>query len=175
MVELWKLCFLLLIQYFIVQFIVGIRIPHYSIVNDYISALGDSEKSPLYRLMNCSFFLNGLLIILGAAASNKDTTSKSLLYVSGIGAILVALNAENKNQLLHTSGAGLSFIFGNLALLSLGLHAKTNTERNLCFVGGGLGFSSLLRFSTSSGYRGLRERILSFPLPLTLIGISLLR
>ncbi|RYE17596.1 MAG: DUF998 domain-containing protein [Sphingobacteriaceae bacterium] len=171
---LWKLFFLLLIQYFIVQFIVGTQIPNYSIVDDYISALGDSDKSPLYWLMNCSFFLNGLLIILGAAASNKDITSKSLLYVSGIGAILVALNPENKNGLLHTSGAGLSFVFGNLSLLSLGLHAKTSIERTLCFAGGGLGFSSFVYFSFNSDCRGLVERMVSYPESVVLIASALI-
>ncbi|MGI8607966.1 MAG: DUF998 domain-containing protein [Candidatus Dormibacteria bacterium] len=121
------LCWILTVQYFIVQPVVAAAWPTpYSYLNNYISDLGNTACgplahapimarhvcSPLHGLMNASFVALGLLTAAGAGLARwglprgwLTTTSMVLLGLSGIGVIVVGFAPENVAPSLHLVAA----------------------------------------------------------------------
>lgn len=113
--------------------------PHYSYARDYISALavpaaveasGARTGSPLAQVMNAAFAIHGVLFAAAgviAGRSQRGQVSAAALSTAavlhGVGNTLVAafhshVPAVGGTILLHTAGAGLAIIFGNVAALT---------------------------------------------------------
>lgn len=131
--KLGPLLFMSGIQYFLVQLIVaGSFSPSFSLAHNTISDLGNTVCgaysnrmvcSPLHPLMNLSFIVLGLTILIGSALlSNRFRSARvglSLFAAGGLGVILVGLFPENTVPALHGLGAALPFFVGNVGLLVL--------------------------------------------------------
>src|ERR1700723_1834116 len=111
---LWLFCF---------QFFVGEQIArlgwtgHYSMARNYISDLGaarcdgSAACSSLHWVMNCSFILQGLLIVFGTVLVRGFFPSRlvyrialALLVVAGVGVLEVGVAPEDVNLRLHLLG-----------------------------------------------------------------------
>jgi hypothetical membrane protein len=192
---LWLLCF---------QFFVGEQIArlgwtgHYSMARNYISDLGavrcegSGACSSLHWVMNCSFMLQGMLIVFGAVLLRGFFPAKfvyrialALLVIAGVGVLEVGVAPEDVNFRLHLLGAVANFLGGNLAMVLLGL---VTIRRSRCealplrlkgWTTFGLGSIGLLA-TLALAYRdtpswaamgwniGTVERLAVYPLPLWL-------
>src|SRR5579884_1287958 len=126
---------LLTIEYFIIQFIVAgaWHNPAYSWRLNTISDLGNTVCavnsgrpvcSPLHSLMNASFILLGVLMAVGSLLIYQEFRQKrssligfSLMALAGFGTFIVGLFPENTVPALHSLGATLAFVLGNLSLI----------------------------------------------------------
>src|ERR1043166_2064038 len=131
---------LLAIQFFISQFVVqSAWTTPFSVTENYISDLGNTACgpypagtrmyvcSPWHALMNASFIILGLTILLGAVLicgafrpGRMRAVGLSLVVLAGLGLIAVGLFPENINIAAHRIGAGVQFISGNVGLVVLG-------------------------------------------------------
>jgi hypothetical membrane protein len=178
------------IQYFLVQIIVGERwaIP-YSITQNTISDLGNTNCgqysgryicSPLHSLMNASFIMLGTFMAVGALFIYQEFRETKLallgfsfMLLAGLGTLMVGLFPENTTLHLHTIGAFFPFLLGNLGILILGialdlpriLHTYTIITAVVALTG--------LVFFLTNHYLGLgiggMERITLYPQTLWLI------
>jgi hypothetical membrane protein len=183
----WLFCF----QFFVCEQIARLGWPgHYSMTAHYISDLG-SRNCALHWVMNGSFVLQGLLIVLGAVwirgvfPSRWMYRSAWLLFVvSGVGVLVVGFFPEDTELDIHLLGAVAHFVGGNLAMILLGL---AMIRRAVClpgdrwkswvtFAAGSIGLLATLSLEfrgTPSWYAlgwqtGLVERLAAYPLPLWL-------
>jgi hypothetical membrane protein len=163
----------------------------YSPIDNRVSDLGNTACgrtlaytyicSPLHTLMNATFVLTGVLILVGLFLTRSiwprrrlTTWGLILLGVAGAGTILVGLSPENVNVLFHLLGA-LNIPAGNAAMILLGL-AIWRERRGIAWfslVSGVIGFLGLLAgpflvITTGHG-GGLAERIALYPLIIWLI------
>ena len=109
----------------------------YSLLDNRVSDLGNTECgrtlanayicSPLHAVMNATFVVTGVLILLGLFVTRSiwprrrlTTWGLILLGVAGVGRILIGLSPENVNVLFHVIGA-LNIPTGNAAMILLGL------------------------------------------------------
>ena len=163
----------------------------YSLIDNRVSDLGNTECgrtlantyicSPLHAVMNATFVLTGVLILVGLFLTRSiwprrrlTTWGLILLGIAGAGTILVGLSPENVNVLLHLIGA-LNIPAGNAAMILLGL-AIWRQRRGLAsfsILSGVVGFLGLLAgpflvIATDHG-GGLAERIALYPLIIWLI------
>jgi hypothetical membrane protein len=124
------------VQYFVVQFLVSLRwSPAYSWSRNAISDLGNTNCatfkgryvcSPLHPLMNVSFVVLGLTMIVGSVLiyqvgplSRGRFLGFGCLALGGVGAAMVGLFPENQASGLHAIGASLPFLVGNVAIVVL--------------------------------------------------------
>ncbi len=171
------------VQYFVVQLIVGATstVP-FSLTNNTISDLGNTVCgqygsrlvcSPNHDLMNASFVIVGLTIIIGGvlfARSSKNTWARCGfigLVLSGIGTIVVGLFPENSPGNYHALGASLPFVVGNISLIILGLSLRLGKLSFWITTGVGLlSLVALILFMTHRygplGHGGM-ERIVAYP------------
>lgn len=133
---------LLSLQYFLVQGVVAEAwAAPFSLAKNAISDLGNTACapyadryvcSPLHGLMNSSFVIMGVTIVLGSLLIPEEFRQNKLsrvgfhfMSLAGVGTVLVGLFPENSVSALHFLGAVLPFFFGNVALVifsfSLGL------------------------------------------------------
>src|SRR5215217_702957 len=109
----------------------------YSLLDNRVSDLGNTGCgrtlanayicSPLHVVMNATFVVTGVLILLGLFLTRSiwprrrlTTWGLILLGVAGVGRILIGLSPENVNVLFHVIGA-LNIPTGNAAMILLGL------------------------------------------------------
>jgi hypothetical membrane protein len=109
----------------------------YSLLDNRVSDLGNTECgrtlanayicSPLHAVMNATFVVTGVLILLGLFVTRSiwprrrlTTWGLILLGVAGVGTVLIGLSPENVNVLFHVIGA-LNIPTGNAAMILLGL------------------------------------------------------
>jgi hypothetical membrane protein len=163
---------------------------HYSMKANYISDLG-SRNCALHWVMNGSFVLQGLLIVLGTVwirgvfpSRWKYRAAWLLFVVSGLGVLVVGFFPEDTELDIHLLGAVAHFLGGNLAMILLGL---AMIRRAVClpgdrwkswvtFAAGSIGLLATLSLEfrgTPSWYAlgwqtGLVERLAAYPLPLWL-------
>lgn len=192
---LWLLCF----QYFVAEQVArhGWSTP-YSMVSNYISDLGAVACrmhagsglwvcSPLHRLMNASFILQGMLIFFGAVlvrsrfpAGRVWTAARWLIAIAGPGVLLVGLYPEDVNLPVHDVGAIAHFLCGNLGVALLGLamsrwSPRTRLVGSLSVFAGLVGLTATLLFfadiDLGLGVGGM-ERIAAYPLPLWLTAMG---
>lgn len=135
------LLFVAALQYFIAQAVVAAAwTTQFSLKNNYISNLGNTECgqyaglyvcSPLYPLMNLSFIVFGITISLGTlliyrqfARTKLANVGFSMLFLSGIGSMIVGLFPENTVGSLHVLGAFFGLVVGNMGIGLLGAALK---------------------------------------------------
>lgn len=134
---LGSIFWILNIQYFITQFVVGLAWQKpYSVLRNTISDLGNTTCgpyrggfvcSPSHSWMNASFVALGLSMSVGSilvyrqsVKSAASTIGFGFMGVAGLGTALVGIFPENTISTLHILGAALPFLIGNLALVVLG-------------------------------------------------------
>jgi hypothetical membrane protein len=108
----------------------------YSLIDNRVSDLGSTACgstvantyicSPLHAVMNATFILTGVLIMIGLFLTRSvwprrrlTTWGLVLLAIAGAGTILIGLSPENVNVLIHLVGA-LNIPAGNAAMILLG-------------------------------------------------------
>jgi hypothetical membrane protein len=163
----------------------------YSLIDNRVSDLGNTACgrtlantyicSPLHAVMNTTFALTGVLILVGLFLTRSiwprrrlTTWGLILLGVAGLGTILVGLSPENVNVLFHLIGA-LNIPAGNAAMILLGLTIWRQRIKLAWFsvLSGVIGLLGLvvgpvLVILTGHG-GGLAERIALYPLIIWLI------
>jgi hypothetical membrane protein len=170
------------IQYFLAQLLVALRwSPPYSWSRNTISDLGNTACgdyggklvcSPLHDVMNASFAVLGITMIAGsvliwrrAGPGRSAAAGLALMAVSGAGVILVGLFPENSVPALHGTGAGLSFVAGNVGIIVVG-QSLPLALRLYSTVSGGAALVALGYFA-SGQYLGLGEggleRVVAYP------------
>lgn len=181
---------ILSVQYFVIQIIVAFAYKTtYSLRFNTISDLGNSACSiysgryvcsPLHNLMNVSFILLGLIMASGSLLIyqefKKDRATLigfSFTAVAGLGTLIVGFFPENTISFLHTFGASLPFLLGNVALVIFSVSlAIPKLFRYYTFLSGILALIALIFFYTGH-YLGLgiggMERIVAYPQTLWLI------
>lgn len=175
---------IMLFIYFIAQIVVAAAWhPAYDWRGNYISDLGNTVCgmyshqfvcSPRHTLMNIVFvgtgaliFLGGFLFALTFRRHKAAFVGFLLLALGGIGSIIVGFVPENTNLPLHSLGALLPFLFGNIGLLVIGLSRlmKTKWLRLYTIVIGCLAVSAFFLLSAHA-YLGLKaggmERLTDF-------------
>ncbi|CAN5371806.1 hypothetical protein BH10ACI2_BH10ACI2_15050 [soil metagenome] len=188
-------------QFFVAQAVVQAAwTTPFSLATNYISDLGNTVCanypvggaayvcSPLYVVMNISFFLQGVIIVVGTLllmplmrwGLTKRVVS-TLLLLTGFGMLGVGFFPENVNNDWHVYSAALQFITGNLALVVLGasrIVAGANTvQRMVSILLGvtGLAASGLFPNGYHFGFGvGGMERVAAYTFPIWLICAGLL-
>jgi hypothetical membrane protein len=182
---------ILSIQYFIIQLIVAThwQTPPYNWLQNTISDLGNTACavyggrdvcSPLNPLMNASFIILGLTMLLGAMlvyqGFRKSTASRvgfTFMALAGFGTVLVGLFPENTIAPLHGLGASLPFLIGNIGIIILGISLDLpKWLRVYSLISGVISLTALILFITGTylgfGIGGI-ERIVAYPQTLWLI------
>lgn len=187
------LLFLSSLQYFVVQLLVASRWRSpYSLSRNTISDLGNTRCgvfsgrlvcSPLHALMNLSFvglgvtMIAGSLLISRAAATTRSLSSGlGCLAISGVGVILVGTFPENSNPGAHAIGAALSFLVGNLGVVTMGLSRSLALPLRLIALTAGATTLVALVFYVEDEYLGLgeggMERIVAYPQTIWLVALG---
>jgi hypothetical membrane protein len=180
-------------QFFIAQAWVALAwTTPFSLFRNFISDLGNtgcglykSEMqmyvcSPRHALMNASFVILGLSIVVGGVLTHESRRpgitrhfARGCMVVAGIGGIAVGCFPENENLLLHSVGALAYFLCANVGLVALSRSAAGAAVRakGLTLTLGIIGIAATVLFF-SGNYFGLgiggTERLLVYPLPLAL-------
>lgn len=179
------------VQYFVAQLLVAQRyVPRYSWMRNTISDLGSTSCrhrdagpcSPLHSVMNGSFVLLGLSMIVGSLllGSREATawarTGFAALAVSGVGTALVGVAPENRVPALHAVSASLPFVVGNLGVLILGGALRVNRAFRLYSVVTGVSTLAALVLFVHHNYLGLgdggMERIVAYPQTVWLVAFA---
>ncbi len=181
---------ILTLEFFVGQVIaqVGWRgLPSYSPISDAISNLGVTVCgmvkiggvsgyycSPLHDVMNASFILAGVFMLLGlyltrsSFHSNRSTRAGAvLLAIAGLGKITVGLNPANVDFTLHFLGAlGIPVAGVGMIFSGRGFRGKVGWLANLSEILGVIGLIGfiLFLFTSRSGIGGLTERIADYPM-----------
>jgi hypothetical membrane protein len=167
----------------------------YSLIDNRVSDLGGTACgstvaltyvcSPLHAMMNATFVLTGVLILVGLFLTRSvwprrrlSTWGLVLLGIAGAGTIVIGLSPENVNVLLHLVGA-INIPAGNAAMILLGLALRRDRRRLAWFsiLSGVIGLLGLLIgpflvILTGHG-GGLAERVALYPLIIWLIVLGL--
>lgn len=183
---LWMLS----LQYFIVQIVVALdwSMP-YSLAHNTISDLGNTACaayagrfvcSPLSSLMDASFVLLGVTMLAGSSLIYQEFHKNrgaalgfSAMALAGLGTAFVGLFPENSVPALHTLGAALPFLVGNLGIVLLGSVLRLpKLLRLFSLASGGLALVALIFFTTGH-YLGLgeggMERVTAYPQTIWLV------
>jgi hypothetical membrane protein len=145
--------------------------------------------SPLHSVMNASFIVTGVLILLGTYLTRSQwprrrltTWGMALLAVAGVGKVIVGLVPENTVILLHFLGALLGIPCALIGILLLGL-ATWNTRRGVAVASLVMAVIGLLgavvtKLATGGLHEiGLAERLMEYPIIvwMVLMGLVFIR
>jgi hypothetical membrane protein len=171
-------------QYFAVQLLVALRWPRpYSISRNTISDLGNTACgtwngryvcSPLHNLMNGSFIVLGITMLLGSVLISRRhgkgrmaTAGFTAMGLSGLGVVMVGIFPENSIPALHGLGSALPFTLGNAALIAMAISLAMPLLLRLCVSLSGVAALVALAAYASSHYLGLgeggTERVVAYP------------
>jgi hypothetical membrane protein len=171
-------------QYFAVQLFVALRWPRpYNISRNTISDLGNTACgswngryvcSPLHDLMNGSFIVLGITMLLGSALISRRhgkglmaTAGFTAMGLSGLGVVMVGIFPENSIPALHGLGSALPFTLGNAALIAIAISLAMPLLLRLCVSLSGVAALIALAAYASSHYLGLGEggieRVVAYP------------
>lgn len=172
------------VQYFVVQLVVAMAwtLP-YSLTRNVISDLGNTACgtfagrmvcSPLQSLMNASFIMLGITMMVGSILIYQEfTRSKgslvgfSFMALAGLGTVVVGLFPENTVSALHVLGASLPFLVGNVGLVVLGLTLDIPRLLKIYTSASGIITLSALMLFVLHVYLGLgeggMERLVAYP------------
>jgi hypothetical membrane protein len=188
-------------QFFLAQVIAQSRwTTPFSLATNYISDLGNTTCglypavagkyvcSPWHTLMNVSFVLQGIIILLGAvlarpafAGMRRVEPVFPLLVVTALGMVGVGLFPEDVNNGAHVFSAGTQFITGNAAMIVFGIAAqRVKRWRAFAVFSITFGITGLLAtalfaqgYGLGLGVGGL-ERVAAYTLPVWLITAGVL-
>ena len=181
---------ILSIQYFMVQALVASAwTSRYSLLTNAISDLGNTTCgqysgryvcSPEHGLMNASFIMLGITMATGSLLIYQEFKESvaslvgfSLMAVAGFGTLVVGLFPENTVPALHTLGATMPFLLGNIGLVVLGLSLDLpKSLRIYTVISGVVSLIALIPFMAHQylglGFGGM-ERIVAYPQTIWLI------
>jgi hypothetical membrane protein len=188
-------------QFFVAQVIAQSRwTTPFSLATNYISDLGNTTCglypavtgsyvcSPWHTLMNISFVLQGVIILIGAVLARPALAGLRwraviflLLVVTALGMVGVGLFPEDVNNRAHVISAGTQFITGNAAMIVFGIAAnRVERWRAFAVVSIVLGITGLLAtalfprgYGLGMGVGGM-ERVAAYTLPVWLITAGVL-
>lgn len=144
------LAWLLAAQFFVAQVAVAAAwtLP-FSVKTRFISDLGNTACgpypnpssvivcSPWHAGMNASFIIVGITMAAGAiltrsafTAGWRQSLAVALFVAAGLGVLMVGVYPENENITIHSIGAGMNFIGGNMALVLFGLSVLPTSSRS---------------------------------------------
>lgn len=185
-VALGAACWIASLEFFAAQAVAqSAWVGHYSLSENTISDLGATVRgivrlgsysayvnSPLHVLMNASFVVTGLLMLLGMyflrgawPGKRRALWGAALFALAGIGKIVVGIFPKNINTTAHEVGS-LGIVFANIAIVLLGLALSGPRTRWLAgasLVLGGIGLVGLIMFAGGSHLVGLAERLADYP------------
>jgi hypothetical membrane protein len=187
---LWILC----LQYFVAEAVaISGWSGAYSFRFNYISDLGAlgcsaASCSPLHAVMNGSFLLQGMLIVVGTALlwpryAKRRIAALAMAFIgaSGVGVFLVGLAPEDALPPLHYFGAGMNFVCCHLGMATMGaslLRGGSTLALGAVSLGVGLIGLTGIGLLGAGEYLGLGvgtiERIVAYPFPLWLAGMGVL-
>ena len=189
------------VQFFVTQIVVqSVWTSPFSLATNFISDLGNTTCgnypdvggtyvcSPWHALMNVSFSLQGVIILVGAILARsvfRRERSRSLVFVlfilTGLGMIAVGLFPEDVNNNGHVIGAGVQFVTGNTALAVIGMTGRRVNLKRGWFVAstvlGLTGLAATLLFVSGYGLGlgiGGMERVAAYTFPIWLIAAGIL-
>jgi hypothetical membrane protein len=184
-------------QYFAVQLAAALSWPQpYSIFRDTISDLGNTACgawngryvcSPLHDLMNGSFIVLGITMVLGSVLifrchgkGRVAAAGFTAMGLSGLGVVMVGIFPENSVPMLHGLGSMLPFTLGNAGLIVMAIAlAMPPPLRVYTFLSGVTALLALTAYASSYdlglGEGGI-ERVVAYPqtICLAVIGCYLL-
>jgi hypothetical membrane protein len=172
------------IQYFLAQVLVAAQWSRpYSISRNTISDLGNTACgpygsrlvcSPLHGVMNASFITLGATMAVGSILILRElhrgrgaAAGLAAMTISGLGVIMVGAFPENSVPAWHGTGAGVTFVLGNIGIIvagrTLGLPGPL---RIYSYLSGIIALTALGCF-VSGQYLGLGEggleRVVAYP------------
>jgi hypothetical membrane protein len=130
--------------------------------------------SPLHSLMNASFAVTGILMLLGLYLTlpvwprvRLARWGIALFALAGIGKIIVGLAPGNVNYGLHSLG-GLGIILVNIGMILLGRAAAETSDRWIPYLSVSLGILGLIGEVFFFAHRvlggaGAAERVADYP------------
>jgi hypothetical membrane protein len=160
---------------------------------------GRDVCSPLHLVMNLSFVLQGLGMLLGAVFLSSlvfrvaakpvlpaagahpfwVTLTRVLIAVAGVGIMIVGFVPEDLNSPLHYTGAVAFFVAGGLALLAVAWSWRTLSRVSwVAFACGLVSLTSTVIFQFGSGFDpGTVERLMAYPITigLAVVGLTMAR
>lgn len=178
------------LQYFVVQFLTARAwTTQFNFFVNPISDLGNTVCgqyfdryvcSPLHVLMNLSFLLLGITMMIGSVLiyqefkeTNYSAVGFGFMALSAFGTMLIGLFPENTISAIHFAGALLPFLLGNLGMIILSQVLELPAWlRNFTLFLGLLGLAALpiLAFHTRLDLSiGGIERIVAYPQTIWLI------
>ena len=190
---LGPIIWLLNVQYFVVQVMVAVAWPvPYNWLRDAISDLGNTACgvysdhyvcSPMHSIMNASFISLGMAMLIGSVLISQEFRGRrgrglgfDGMAIAGVGTLLVGLFPENTIGLLHTTGALLAFLIGNLAIVAFGLYLDLpKSFRRYTLTSGIVSLTALTLLLTNHrlglGFGGM-ERLTGYPQTVWLIAFG---
>lgn len=112
------------VGYFVAEAIAAAALDTYGYGADYVSTLGDPQRSPHAVWMNAAFVVQALAFPVGgwlmtrAAQTRKALPFLSLAVCNGAGNLLVAAVHSGSDSPWHAAGAALALVGGNAAVLA---------------------------------------------------------
>jgi hypothetical membrane protein len=191
-------------QFFVAQLVAQFRwTSPFSLATNFISDLGNTTCglyppvagayvcSPWHMLMNTSFVLQGVIILVGAVLVRTAFSGQrwavvafALLAVTALGIAGVGLFPEDVNNGAHVINAGTQFITGNAAIIVFGVRAvRVKRWCAYAVVSTTLGIIGVLAtvlfaqgYGLGLGVAGM-ERVAAYTLPVWLItsGVLMVR
>jgi hypothetical membrane protein len=154
--------------------------PGYSLLQNYISDLGNTATSPLHNVFNVGIILLGILAFVGILlswsafpAGPTRPVGLPLFLLASVAAILVGVFQENTHPAIHDLVSLLVFAPGGVGLvvLGIGMHPRTSWSwmRWVSIAGGLVTLLSLLYYvptqaSNTTFDPGLIERLIVVPI-----------
>jgi hypothetical membrane protein len=173
------LAWLLTLQFFVVETVAEARMTApYSRTANTISVLGATD-SPAHRLMNGSFVVQAVLIVVGAVLLRpalrgaSARVAQAVLGVAAAGVLIVGFFPRNTHSLVHAVGAVAYLVGAGLGLIALAYAVRPRSEA----LGTGLALLGLIGTAMTvffltgvTGYLGLggTERAAGYVLPIGL-------
>jgi hypothetical membrane protein len=176
-----------------VQFVVAMGVvqsgyPHYSLLANYISDLGNTATSPLHVVFNASIIALGVLAfvgILGAWGGFPRGGARfgglSLLLVASVAAILVGIFPENVNPTVHGLASLAVFAPGGIGLVVVGTGLRAPTHwssyRGFTILLGAITLVALAYYAPTQATNstvdpGLVERLIVAPILVWAVAIA---
>ncbi|MGZ4623439.1 MAG: DUF998 domain-containing protein [Blastococcus sp.] len=125
---------LLTLQFFVVESVAAARVPSgYSRAANTISDLGKTT-SPDHRLMNASFLVQAVLIVIGAvllrhALRGRATrVAPALLTLAAAGVLIVGIFPSDGYKTVHATGAVLYLAGSGIGLIALAYGVRPRSE-----------------------------------------------